>query len=90
MGIASHYGPGAGVAMNFCTWTLRHTQGCGWVGVRSLSSGLQVQVPVIDFCDCYTTTQDERIIDLQYDVVKSLGLDLNQGLYKVEVWKIAN
>lgn len=88
IGIASHYGPGAGVAMNFCTWKLRHEQGCGWVSVRSLQSGITVTVPVIDFCDCYTTTQDERIIDLQWGVLDSLGLNPSQGLYKVEVWPV--
>lgn len=73
--------------MNFCTWTYRHTYGCGYVTVRSLQSGLSVTVPVIDFCDCYTTTPNERIIDLQYDVVRALGLNTSQGLYEVEVWR---
>jgi hypothetical protein len=84
-GVASHYGPGSGVAMNFCTWTLRHTQGCGWVSVVSSLTGLATVVPVVDFCDCYTGTPDERIIDLQYDVVAQLGLSLSTGLYEVTV-----
>jgi hypothetical protein len=84
-GTASHYGPGGGVAMNFCTWTLRHSAGCGWVTVTSSQSGLSVTVPVVDFCDCYTGTPDERIIDLQYDVVAALGLSLSTGLYEVTV-----
>lgn len=88
IGIASHYGPGGGVAMNFCTWTYRTSHGCGWVKVKSLQSGLTVTVPVVDFCDCYTTTPDERIIDLQWGVVESLHLNLSQGLYKVEVWPV--
>lgn len=85
-GIASYYGPGSGVAMNFCTWTYRHEHGCGFITVKSLASGLQVTVPVVDFCDCYTGTPDERIIDLQYGVVQLLGLNMSQGLYEVEVW----
>lgn len=85
-GIASHYGPGSGVAMNFCTWTFRHEHGCGSVVVKSLETGLQAMVPVVDYCDCYTGTPDERIIDLQYGVVQSLGLSMSRGLYEVEVW----
>jgi len=41
-GIASHYGPGNGVAMNFCTWTLRHTRGCGQVIITSHATGRSV------------------------------------------------
>ena len=84
-GIASHYGPGNGVAMNFCTWTLRHRLGCGSVAVRAIQTGVTVTAPVVDFCDCYTGTGRERIIDLQWGVVEALGLPLSQGLYPVEV-----
>jgi len=87
-GIASYYGPGIGVAMNFCTWSYRHKHGCGWVMVKSLSTRLQARVPVVDFCDCYTGTPDERIIDLQYDVVQLLGLNMSKGLYEVEIWRV--
>ena len=71
--------------MNFCTWTLRTTSGCGWVVIASYDTGLTATVPVVDFCDCYTNTADERIVDLQYDVVAQLGLDLSRGLYSVTV-----
>lgn len=84
-GIASHYGPGSGVAMNFCTWELRHGSGCGSVTITSVETGLSVRAPVIDFCDCYTGTPRERIVDLQYGVVEALGLDLAKGLYPVIV-----
>jgi hypothetical protein len=84
-GIASHYGPGQGVAMNFCTWTLRHAEGCGSVQVTSLQTGRSLLVPVVDFCDCYTGTSNERIVDLQWGVVQALGLELSQGLYPVLV-----
>lgn len=87
-GIASHYGPGNGVAMNFCTWTLRHTYGCGSVMITSLETGITVTAPVIDFGDLYTGTPDERIVDLQWGVVDALGLDINRGLYPVEVWPV--
>jgi hypothetical protein len=93
VGIASHYGPGDGVAMNFCTWALRHISGCGSVTITSLDTGLSVTAPVIDFCDCYTGTSRERIVDLQYGVLMALGLENEQtifegvtrGLYEVEV-----
>jgi hypothetical protein len=84
-GIASHYGPGNGVAMNYCTWALRDNSGCGSVTITSLDTGRSVTVPVIDFCDCYTGTANERLVDLQYDVVTALGLDLSAGLYRVNV-----
>jgi hypothetical protein len=84
-GIASHYGPGGGVAMNFCTWTLRHTEGCGWVRITSHDTGRTVTAPVVDFCDCYTGSADERIVDLQYGVLAALGLTPARGLYPVTV-----
>ena len=84
-GLASHYGPGSGAAMNYCTWELRHGQGCGSVTITSLETERTVTVPVIDFCDCYTGTARERLVDLQYDVVEALGLPLEQGIYPVRV-----
>ena len=84
-GIASHYGPGTGVAMNYCTWERRHTSGCGSVTIQSHTTGLTVIVPVVDYCDCWTGTPDERIVDLQYGVVDALGLDRSLGLYPVTV-----
>jgi hypothetical protein len=68
-GTASHYGPGSGVAMPFCTWTVRNTQGCGWVAITSAQTGITVEAPVIDYCQCYVGTPQERIIDLQWGVV---------------------
>lgn len=85
-GIASHYGPGGGVAMNFCTWERRHSTGCGSVTIRA-ATGLTATVPVVDFCDCYTGTADERVVDLQYAVLAQLGLDPARGLYPVQVWR---
>jgi len=84
-GIASWYGPGNGVAMNFCTWTWRHTHGCGMVEVTSLETGVVVVVPVVDYCDCYTGTVRQRIVDLQWGVVATLRLPKSQGLYPVIV-----
>jgi hypothetical protein len=71
--------------MNFCTWTLRHTEGCGTVKVTSLLTGISVRVPIVDFCDCYTGTADERIIDLQGGLLPLLGLNPLDGLWRVTV-----
>jgi hypothetical protein len=85
-GTASFYSPlGLGAAMNFCTWTLRHQQGCGSVKVTALLTGLSLRVPIVDFCDCYTGTSDERIIDLQGGLLPLLGLDPSRGLWRVTV-----
>ncbi len=89
-GIASRYGPGTGVAMNFCTWELRHSAGCGWVTITSLETGITVTVQVIDFGDLYTGTPDERIVDMQFGVVSALGLDFEQGLWRVSVCPALN
>ena len=75
------------MATNLCTWAVRHSSGCGWVTITSLETGLTVTAPVIDCCDCFFGTTDERIIDLQHGVVAALGLDLSQGLYPVTVWR---
>lgn len=87
-GTASWYGPGTGVAMPFCTWTLRTTQGCGSVAIQSLDTGITVIAPVIDYCQCYVGTPQERIVDLQWGVVDALGLDRSRGLYPVSVWPV--
>jgi hypothetical protein len=85
-GTASFYSQlGLGAAMNFCTWTLRHGQGCGSVTVTALSTGISVRVPIVDFCDCYTGTADERIIDLQGGLLPLLGLNPAEGLFRVRV-----
>ena len=89
-GTASWYGStGSGVAMNYCTWGLRHTEGCGRVRVTSLQTHRSVVVPVVDFCDCYTGTARQRIADLQPGVVVALGLERAQGLYPVTVEPIS-
>lgn len=89
-GWASHYGPGHGVAMPFCTWTLRHATGCGWVRIISDETGLMVEAPVIDYCLCHVepSAHPDRIVDLQYGVVAALGLPLAQGMYPVRLWLI--
>lgn len=87
-GVASWYGPGTGVATQWCTWTLRHQIGCGFLAIQSHDTGLVVIAPVIDWCQCYRGTPNERIVDLQLGVVGALGLDPAAGLYAVMTWPV--
>ena len=89
-GTASWYGPGDGVATQWCTWMLRHTHGCGFAVITSLETGITVEVPVVDWCQCFRGTPQERIIDLQWGVVAALGLPRSQGLYPVRVEWVAS
>lgn len=84
-GIASEYGPGDGVATNWCTWKVRMTIGCGTVTITAKQTGRSVTVPVVDFGDLYTGTPKQRIVDLQFGVVAALGLDQSAGLWPVSV-----
>ena len=89
-GMASTYGPGRGVATNACTWALRHSSGCSLLTITSVQTGRSVTVRPIDFCDCYTGTPDERIVDLQSGVVAALGLNPALGLRPVDVESAAS
>ena len=86
-GWASHYGPGTGVAMRFCTWVLRHTQGCGSVVITSKTTGLSTSAPVVDWCYCIVpeSAHPRRVVDLQWGVLDQLGLNRGDGLYRVSV-----
>ncbi|MBA3586504.1 MAG: hypothetical protein H0W41_02570 [Chloroflexi bacterium] len=83
-GIASTY-PGEFAAANWCSWTLRHSVGCGTWTVQSLTTGVTITVAPGEFCHCYTGTPDERLIDLTPEQVAALGLDVRDGLFAVTV-----
>lgn len=86
-GVASWY-HGSGVARNDCTWARRHAGPCQAIAIRSLQTGLVVRVTPVEYCDCFTGTADERLVDLDRTTLAALGLDPADGLYPVEVWPI--
>jgi hypothetical protein len=81
VGTASWYS-GSGVARNDCIypWT-----NCQTISIRSLDTGITIVVTPVTFCDCYTGTSKERIVDRSLAQVRALGLDPNRGLFPVEV-----
>lgn len=87
-GWASWYTAPGGVAMHFCTWTLRHASGCGVIEVTSLDTGISVIVEVVDYCQCLTGTARERLVDLSLPVLRTLGLDPRRGLYRVRLSRV--
>lgn len=86
-GIASTY-PGVTAAANWCSWTLRHSVGCGTWTVQSHVTGVTIVVTPGEFCQCYWMT-DRRLIDLIPDQVRALGLDPADGLFAVTVTPLA-
>lgn len=87
-GTASWYGPGDGVATPGCSWTQRTTVGCGWLRIQSNKTGLVVVAPIVDWCQCYRRTRHARIVDLQWGVVRALGLKRSAGTYSVTIWHV--
>ena len=80
-GIASRW-PGPGVARNDCVWPW---VGCRAIRITSLDTGLSMVVTPTMYCDCYTGTPNERIVDLDAYALGMLGLDWRAGLYPVRV-----
>jgi len=80
-GTASQW-QGPGVARNDCVypWTA-----CTPITITSLTTGLSITVTPHMYCDCYTGTSDQRIVDLDPASVAALGLDPSRGLHPVSI-----
>lgn len=80
-GIASWYS-GPGVARNDCEypWT-----NCTPIRIESLDTGRAIVVVPSGYCDCFATTSEQRLVDLDPAALSALGLDPSKGLYAVEV-----
>jgi len=87
-GIASWY-HGTGVARNDCVYPWI---ACQPIRITSLDTGRSVVVTPTMFCDCYTGTPDERLVDLDPETVQRLGLNPSRGLFpvRVEPWVVGS
>lgn len=73
---------GPGVARNDCLypWTQ-----CAAIRITSVTTGRSLVVTPTMYCDCYTGTRDQRLVDLPVSLLGALGLDAGDGLYRVRV-----
>ena len=81
VGTASWY-QGTGAARNDCVYPWNN---CQTISIRSLDTGKVIIVTPVTYCDCYTGTSRERIVDLSLAQVRALGLSPDRGLFSVEV-----
>lgn len=80
-GTASRWG-GPGVAVNSCVYPWRT---CQPIRITARTTGMSIVVQPTMFCDCYTGTADQRLVDLDPASLSALGLNFADGLYPVHV-----
>lgn len=80
-GVASWY-HGTTAARNDCVWPW---VACTPIRITALETGKVIVVEPAMYCDCYTGTANQRLVDLTLNQVYALGLDPARGLFRVRV-----
>lgn len=84
-GLATRW-PGEGVARNDCLWPWT---ACQPIRITSRDTGRSIIVRPKMFCDCWTRTVRQKLVDLDRRTLAELGLPWDRGVYRVRVTPVS-